>query len=109
MSGLAHPDSACMGDNSDSCDESEDLDGSLPVYTGHWTTPGSLPVYTGPSRPWWSSALHSAFDVVNPAEWSSASHSVVNPGAGPDEESDSEGGSGSSVSTDSTVIIDDAI
>ena len=57
-----------------------------------------LPVYTGPSRPEWSSASHSAFDVVNP-------------GAGPDdvEESDSEGGyvSGSSNSTDSTVWLID--
>ena len=57
--------------------------------------PGFLPVYTG-SRPDWSSASHSAFDVVYP-------------GAGPNEESDSEGGyvSGSSDATDSTVWVID--
>jgi len=57
--------------------------------------PGFLPVNTGPSRPDWSSA-HSAFDVVYP-------------GAGPNEESDSEGGyvSGSSDATDSTVWVID--
>merc|ERR1711966_41874 len=56
---------------------------------------GFLPVNTGPSRPDWSSA-HSAFDVVYP-------------GAGPNEESDSEGGyvSGSSDATDSTVWVID--
>ena len=81
----------CLSSGEDSLSDESDL--------------GFLPVYTGPSRPVIPSAS-SAFDVVYPG---AGPVDVVYPGAGPDdvEESDSDGGyvSGSSNSTNSTVMV----
>ena len=72
--------------------------------------PGFLPVYTGQSRPEWSSASHSAFDVVYPGarpdgvEDSDSEGGYVSGSPDDVEESDSEGGYVSG-STDSTVWV----